>query len=1218
MARQLEVFGIKFKGEGFEQLKGIQKELKALSSSTRLSNAAFADAAKQVLAYGKRTSTTTASVKAQLTALKTLRDQVGLTSRAYKGMTGEIKALEQIQKRGFTDKQLLAQFPGAKPRTIKAQIGAALRQLEDSSITDGSYSNALLEATKRQEKFNSQLKEQALITKNLFQMDQSRDLTTTRYELPDPQQGSEGIKALGQKNWFERFLHAHISSPLWKKATQMPDPGEVSPYGGYKARRIEEKTAFKYGTPLQLALPQTTNALQFGLAKVQEELGDLTIGSDQYHRVLGQVAEAQHKYNRALSQTTRDLKNATNMRPVSRDLLTARRNLAGSRRIRSRAGTGFSEFSQDAEFGIYSDGRAIQKALARRQRDQAKRQGFTKLSNTPFEVSGLYNQISSIGMSDIGANIDRMGKSWRTVRKDILAATKASNGSISSLQSQRSAFEQLRLGLDPTSKAFRQLTKDISQVDRQLNKLNTNKFSGKNLARTGQSILGASFFGGPAGFLGSSLGAGFEALRPGGDMAQGAIAGGLVGSQVLQPIAAFGSESATYTAMIEKSKIALEAATKIEGDAIASKEAYAIALKTAAGVTERFNVPQELAARGMTRLSAAVIGAGGNIHNAGIAFENISAAIKATGGSTEDTKAAVTAMVQIFSKGRVSAEELSGQLGERFPAAVTLFAEANNMTTQELQKGLKDGAIGLDKLWKFVLKLGDKYKGVAEAIGEASVEAGVRSQIAWNEVKLAVGTALQPIGADLQVIGAEILTSLVPALTKLAEVTGAVLQVFSGALVGIVENLDKAIASIGAFIAATTILHGQALAALTKALILVPLQSFISSLGLAAIGQKAFASATGMATAQVRIFNVAMNKNLIILGATALVAAGSAVWHFGRQWQRTVDEIEKGKMPLNDARIKVAELEKELKGESNEKLRLRLQTQIDMYKEAIETRMELVKAAELAEAESFKNASAKPDEGKWATLKEYVDELGEGGKHLQDTFINAFKGMEDAMVNFVMTGKIKFKEFARSVIADIARMIAKQMMFNILSGFMKGLGGLGGGGTTKGIGPLANPDAYASQFSAAWQTGIPSGADLVPGSFGITQPSNIYSGLKGINNDELNPYGNAKGNVFSKNRIVPYAKGGIVNRPTLFPFAKGIGLMAEAGPEAIVPLKRGRDGKLGIAGGGGSTVVNVSVDATGTKARGNGMQAKQLGKLVGTAVEAELIKQKRPGGILYG
>ena len=637
------------------------------------------------------------------------------------------------------------------------------------------------------------------------------------------------------------------------------------------------------------------------------------------------------------------------------------------------------------------------------------------------------------------SSIQRATESQKDFVKRLQESVKTGKLNITTLSQQRAKLDDIRNGLDPTSAAFKRATQAIATTDKALAKLNNNKFSGRNMGRTAQSILGASFFGGPAGFLGSTLGAGFEALRPGGDMAQGAVTGGLVASQVLQPIAGFGAESANYTAMIEKSKIALEAATKVEGDAIASKEAYKIALATAAGVTERFNVPQELAARGMTRLSAAVIGAGGNIHNAGIAFENISAAIKATGGSTEDTKAAVTAMVQIFSKGRVSAEELSGQLGERFPAAVTLFAEANNMTTQELQKGLKDGAIGLDKLWKFVLKLGDKYKGVAEAIGSASVEAGVRSQIAWNEVKLAVGGALQPIGADLQVVGAEILTTLVPALTKLAEITGAVLQVLSGALVGIVENLDKAIASIGAFIAATTILHGQALAALTKALILVPLQSFISSLGLAALGQKAFASATGMATAQVRIFNIAMNKNLIILGATALVAAGSAVWHFGRQWQRTVNEIEKGKMPLNDARIKVAELEKELKGESNEKLRLRLQTQIDMYKEAIETRMELVKAAELAEAESFKNASAKPDEGKWATVQEYVKELGNGGKHLQDTFINAFKGMEDAMVNFVMTGKIRFKEFARSVIADIARMIAKQMMFNMISGFMLSL-----------------------------------------------------------------------------------------------------------------------------------------------------------------------------------
>ena len=298
-------------------------------------------------------------------------------------------------------------------------------------------------------------------------------------------------------------------------------------------------------------------------------------------------------------------------------------------------------------------------------------------------------------------------------------------------------------------------------------------------------------------------------------------------------------------------------------------------------------------------------------------------------------------------------------------------------------------------------------------------------------------------------------------------------------------------------------------------------------------------------------------------------------------------------MPLNDARIKVVELEKELKGESNEKLRLRYHTQIDMYKEAIQTRMELVKAAELAEAESFKNASAKPDEGKWATVQEYVKELGNGGKHLQDTFINAFKGMEDAMVNFVMTGKIRFKEFARSVIADIARMIIKQMMFNALSGFMNSLGG----GTKFSGPPLPKLDRV---------TGNP-GPRTAP----------ILNRITGDPGARTAPIlrREALGGVYS-NGIKKFAYGGVVNRPTLFPFADGIGLMGEAGPEAIVPLKRGRDGKLGVAGGGGTTTVNVSVDAKGTKVEGDGKQMAQLGRMLGSAIEAELVKQKRPGGLL--
>ena len=56
--------------------------------------------------------------------------------------------------------------------------------------------------------------------------------------------------------------------------------------------------------------------------------------------------------------------------------------------------------------------------------------------------------------------------------------------------------------------------------------------------------------------------------------------------------------------------------------------------------------------------------------------------------------------------------------------------------------------------------------------------------------------------------------------------------------------------------------------------------------------------------------------------------------------------------------------------------------------------------------------------------------------------------------------------------------------------------------------------------------------------------------------------------MFAKNKIVPYAYGGIVNKPTLFPMANGAGLMGEAGPEAIMPLKRGKNGKLGVQSSG--------------------------------------------------
>ncbi|MTW15174.1 phage tail tape measure protein [Rhodoplanes serenus] len=63
--------------------------------------------------------------------------------------------------------------------------------------------------------------------------------------------------------------------------------------------------------------------------------------------------------------------------------------------------------------------------------------------------------------------------------------------------------------------------------------------------------------------------------------------------------------------------------------------------------------------------------------------------------------------------------------------------------------------------------------------------------------------------------------------------------------------------------------------------------------------------------------------------------------------------------------------------------------------------------------------------------------------------------------------------------------------------------------------------------------------------------------------------------------VTPFATGGVIGAPTWFPLAAGgLGLAGEAGPEAIVPLARGADGRLGIAGGTGEAAVRVTVNIT--------------------------------------
>lgn len=105
----------------------------------------------------------------------------------------------------------------------------------------------------------------------------------------------------------------------------------------------------------------------------------------------------------------------------------------------------------------------------------------------------------------------------------------------------------------------------------------------------------------------------------------------------------------------------------------------------------------------------------------------------------------------------------------------------------------------------------------------------------------------------------------------------------------------------------------------------------------------------------------------------------------------------------------------------------------------------------------------------------------------------------------------------------------------------------------------------------------------------------------------------ADGGVHSRGLVTPFANGGIVGGPTLFPMANGVGLMGEAGPEAIMPLKRGSDGKLGVEGGGGTTVVqNINI-STGVQQTVR-TEIRQMMPQIAESAKSAVLDSKRRGG----
>ena len=721
------------------------------------------------------------------------------------------------------------------------------------------------------------------------------------------------------------------------------------------------------------------------------------------------------------------------------------------------------------------------------------------------EVDKLSKSLNDLG-SKAAAPANRQ---FRELSVELKRIQRNSTQSIANLRGYRNAWrdisEQVKIG----SREFRVATENAKRLDAQLQKAQGRGAPTGFLGRIGGvrgaakgvgAIAAGGVFGGPEGALGAGIG-----LAAGGPA--GAAVGAAIGAQVGGIRQALGA-TAEYSANLDKLRIALKGVTT-------SSEEYQQGLSFVQESTERFAIPQEILTRQFTKLQASVQGAGGNLDDTKTAFNGIVAAVRATGGSLADVDAALTATAQVFSKGKVSAEELRQQIGERLPGAFTLFAESMGLTPAELDKALEQGKVSLQDFQGFAKAIFDRYGKNAEQIAKSPKAAGDQLQVQLQQLQESVGRLLQPIGAFFQKTFGAIVRDITRATNALARFLNLSFDP---------EKLAKAEARIDVINA--TLEAGVPTKRKSRLILererlrkTVAQQTRFRDAAAVDVQQP---EAGGGFTPLDLTSTVADNKKVdaskeLLALAEKLNAAtlsGNEFAMVGAQLAFDKQKVEESTLLPRQKAIKILDLE----GKANQKI-LRL-------------------------------LSRKPEV------------IEEGNKKLTRT--------QELAKNIALT----FRDNMAQGISDV--ILKARSLGDVLSNVLK---------------------MAANLFI---QFGVKTMFSAIPGFDKIIE-------------------GSANGNVFYKSKIVPFARGGIVNQPTLFPMANGAGLMGEAGPEAIMPLRRGPSGRLGVeaAGGAGGNVV-VNVDASGSAVQGDSNQAAQLGKAIGSAVQAELIKQKRPGGLLAG
>jgi tape measure domain-containing protein len=800
-------------------------------------------------------------------------------------------------------------------------------------------------------------------------------------------------------------------------------------------------------------------------------------------------------------------------------------------------------------------------------------------------------------LANLGKEVNATKIGFQGAAAEIKKVQSNTDQSVNSLRNFASSWRELANSVSITSKEFRTYTREAEKAERIAARASRKPgMGGRGLAQSIGTVAASGVFGGPEGAIGSLIGLPFG---PG-----GAAAGGAAGAQLGMIRQAVG-DMAVYAASLNKLQIALKGVT-------GSATEYAYAQQAINNVSQQLNIPILEATQGFTRLTASVVGAGGKVADAEVVFNGISRAIKATGGGAEEVSGALLALSQVFSKGKVSAEELN-QIAERLPGTYTTFAKAAQKNGPQLAKALQSGTVGLNDLMKFATLLNDRYAKSADKMAKAQEDAGARMTTSLDKLKAKFGNFFIPVGAAIQTF-----------IGKLADMATATIVAF--------ETTDK-----------YTKARNQATQEAVKKY--GPGKSAIQVL----FGAKDNASAmnTYINRRAKELYNAMQKTNpskkpeLTIFenltgdggSGAASNAAKNKATRLAEQIRQQIDAaIKLDKIAQADLNIQVSMTDEEkLQGELD---KVKVEREIkfgELRKKSLSiTERQYLASAEISQKLVDDNKAQKAKEKLLTkqTAELYLqiglaDVLGKkfqaalGGAFGGDGTAGRFRTDLDLMPGLTSGSMTEYYNQLKTQFDDL---ISASNQVKVAADSI----GTAFGNTFKSLinGTASAREAFAGFFQSIADSFANMAAQI------ITEYIKLQ--IIGLAKQFLDPIGSIFGAGGAPNLSGAFGKTGglgssqfmpgvpslVGNRAVGGPIAgSGAYLVGERGPELFMP---GRSGTIVPGGGMGGANVTVNVDANGTSVQGDQAQAKQLGVAVSAAVQAELVKQQRPGGLLSG